>query len=1240
MSQAAETNLQETQNQVCIDQLPAYFALSSYIAELTQNQSINGKLSPQEIENIRLHVTNLLDALSGIAEGVTITAKNTSAQNSVFKLLSYSISLLNNDKEKEELKKKYSDIENENCDLIQQITKLENQNNASDLAKKLNLFGVSTMDDIVEQVQGIRKSKDNLINEIIETFGLPQRTTESNIVELLKKKFNAQKQSNDASYFTASSQNSDIVSESKDEKIAALQATVLELKSRIAANEQVSSENSMLRSTLEKVKSDACVLQTALGKSRKSEEKKKKQLAAMKQEFNDLEEVKKQLEIKNESLTATVEQLKKMTTEVNNDAEVEQLNKKLAKTEEEKTKLLSLLDEFAEQFEQQQEELAQESKDRSSLVIAIHKLSMLNHDLEKLLENERKNVASLKQAKTIKKQAIQERSKEDNMIKIVNTLAQMVAECKDYETSERIGKILDDSNSSNEEKIENVVSTLLSMNDKNEQQNADNESSPEEINDNLVSAFVGILRFIEKLNSTGEIANWEQNAKSVDDAREALLKQTTRINQFITENANGLIEESSFFDFLVHENSAEDFERKISEVFSTYPKLSTNEGKSMFILLAQCIVANDVLRRYAKEAKIQCDQQCYDVKAVKTSAENAREELEAQYNDEISRLQNEIQEEKIKYEELVSTTNGIKTVLQNATTRSVDIPEIIESIEKINEKVPQLNQNKYVSELEKVIAAKSNDYLKLKEESEATINDLQTQINTLQEDHEKEMENAEKEKEEQLKSIEAITNNLNESEEMLQSLREENETLKQEIEASKDDIVKQTAELKEQLIKSTTELDALHDALDISASKHESEKNQLTKKLNEALAKVEYTKQQAKASMKKKISAIVAKFSEEDNKSKEIIASKEETIESLNKTIEEKEEALVDLNEKISQLNEENKEKEDAISKLQLEQKLMTTKLMSKEEKIKRDKSMHETQMKLKLFAMETDAQAKIDVIKSESSNAMQILLHELFNIVNSAFETTCDQSVEPVINEESIKNTLEEVCEKAKESYELEKRLSHALSDIEMIKSAIGASSAAKVTIAITEHLKEIEEQKKEIARITEESNQMKKDIVRVRSAIQQEKISKEWEEWARKVHLIVNDGICSVKSAKEIRHSIEEVVYAAMKNRIIWRRLDELRDEKKLIISGAHNVQASKNITSLSPLTSAFRFLLRIQKLSSISKSSFSFDRMREESKNFAADKQQVARGENPSAKPEKAPLFRKFVVSAKQNENIVQN
>ena len=47
-----------------------------------------------------------------------------------------------------------------------------------------------------------------------------------------------------------------------------------------------------------------------------------------------------------------------------------------------------------------------------------------------------------------------------------------------------------------------------------------------------------------------------------------------------------------------------------------------------------------------------------------------------------------------------------------------------------------------------------------------------------------------------------------------------------------------------------------------------------------------------------------------------------------------------------------------------------------------------------------------------------------------------------------------------------------------------------------------------------------------------------------------------------------------------------------------------------------------------------------MREESKNIAADKQQVAQGENPSAKPEKAPLFRKFVVSSKQNENVVQN
>ena len=90
--------------------------------------------------------------------------------------------------------------------------------------------------------------------------------------------------------------------------------------------------------------------------------------------------------------------------------------------------------------------------------------------------------------------------------------------------------------------------------------------------------------------------------------------------------------------------------------------------------------------------------------------------------------------------------------------------------------------------------------------------------------------------------------------------------------------------------------------------------------------------------------------------------------------------------------------------------------------------------------------QAKFDAARSSASNQIQILLQSLFEIVNNAFNAShMDSSVEPIINEETIKSMLEEVCEKAKRSDDLDKQLSRTAAELETLKTALGVTTVSR---------------------------------------------------------------------------------------------------------------------------------------------------------------------------------------------------
>ncbi|KAH0795972.1 viral A-type inclusion protein [Histomonas meleagridis] len=917
----------------------------------------------------------------------------------------------------------------------------------------------------------------------------------------------------------------------------------------------------------------------------------------------------------NESIKEENLALQQKLNEIQEIANFEYENKET--TTNEREKFDNALEELSQQLEKQRKEIEKETTIRTEFEKHILTLLKLNQELETKLEesqfkiktNQSQYEIAIKQLKDIiqsKKHDLGDTDLFDSILQISNNFTS--------ELRNSIYEIINNDNFTTADKILNVFQTVSSS--VTTVTDTDEIQKVKDLNEKLIEALYGQLHFMENIIGSSDIQTWLFPQNSTEEINSNLITQCSRIENFITENANGLINHpnDSIFEQLLPKEDPLQMSTNLYEYIRKYQNPTTEESKELFVLFLQTLTACDILRKFAVEAQRQCTYQTTQIKTLKNDIHSIKEEAEEQFYNKYNEAITNMNIMQGKYEDMEKVLKNVKTILRNSIKSGENLTTILRSIEQINQ-IEELNADEYISELESKFLLIQEEYQKQKED-ESKIVRINNKIKELKKKTQKEMMKKDKE-------IQQIKDEMNEKDEIIRckdeeinKIQMEKEEINQKIEIiykekeiEQNEIQREFNKTKNEFIRNTTKLERIVENLEIKVKKVEKSERNIRMELKEKNAEIKKLIEMnnfEKNELKQK----------HQNQIDEITKSKE-------KIIIEKD----DLKRKIEILNNE-------ISDLNIELKTTNSKLRNCEDELNKKKSLFESQMRLRKFTIEREAQKVIDDFKAEYNNQM----HEFLSMICHTFKEMVD--ITQTINFKSVESLILRVKEKILTLNNVVTAGEQVQKEMIRVKQILNINNETiKPSQAVLEKMKQISSQEKEIKRLEEECKDLKKDSIRLSN----QETNTLWEEWARRLYSFISLGLYTVKTTKEIRDAIEETVYSTtVGNRRLIRNLNALKQEKILLLKGANKVKANEKeqpgIFSLMCVVTAVR---RMQKISGHMQTKFKFeaDKLNEKTKDIK--RKNIPTKAFVFTSNNQTPLLSNFVVkSTKVNENKISN
>lgn len=1228
-----------------IDQIQQFMDLDSYVRQLTPSEII--KSVPTEEECIKLK-DQLKMLLKYVSDARPLGSNENYSQDSVnktFSLISNTFILID----------KFV-----SSTAPSKIIKSARRGLIRELAKKYKLGNVDREDEFVRLMDDLIASSKDAIADVKIASTLPEditpedlakelkRKTESNaldagkqlkIEELQQKlqKISEKLKNKETQYMELLREHENVVNN--------YEYRIQELQSRIMSPENMQAITQcnaigLHGAQIENLKADVTAVQLENNDLRSRLEKIKKKYMIAKSSLVDMEEKCSQLQDMIEKGKDSGFGQRKELAEVNEKleasiADAEQLRKKLQKSESIRESYINVIDELSNQFKQQAEDLEAESSNRTALIIAVQRLSAVNLSLEKTLEEEVQKNRKLKDEKDlIKQQLSPQQSNGSVLVRSLELLDAIneVTHAAGKGLDPAIRTIMDSSDQSLQEKIIHIVTYLVNNQTTKSDVNPEHEGVDVEM---LESALRSLLKFIVKLANSGDILMWTPNLETKEEARARILRECARVQKFINENTKSLMNEGEgFFDFLFLDTNVTTFQQKMIEYLDKYRDLETKEAKEMYNLLALSIAANDILRKFANEAKIQVANQAHDIKAMRNEAALACREIEGQYYDQIIDYQNQIRNLEERNVQLMSSMARVKSAIQHNQSNTTingesatDYRDILDCVNGVTTHLPEFSRDDYVKQLEQIVEDRTNELNQERDNCSRIQSRMLDEIEKLKIQLNQEELNRKSNEDKALQQIESIKNALTESEIYSKKLISDKNALEKKMRSMIEEHASDTSELRKQCLMYQDKIASMKDSYSSDINSLSKENSQLMQSLEEL--KLCNNKQVSvlRDKMKKKLARVLSKLEEEESNYKNAKIEKETVEMSLKSRIEKLEFQSKSLRDELNQAKVQIKEAEEESNRLMIENKMLNTKLISKEEKIKHDRSVYESQLQLKIFAIETGAQAKYDSLRIENNIKLDNFLTDIIAMLQGYISLE-----NPHPDMENIKTIIGAVCQKLQTIDEITLAYERSRSDLNNIRNILGISKNAKIVSAATEIVKRNKDLASELSKLTEDNSKMKREVISVRSLGQQYKVNLEWEEWARRLHLLVCDGYRSITTMKEIRFALEEILLANAHNRLVTRRLDCLRAEKLLILRGAQSVQRIDMPEEFRHLVVVMRCLQRLKIMSGHLSTSLSL-----ETANIR-DYRPLSNVRINSSPSDKKPIFSKFVVNNSHNSSVV--
>ena len=1233
------------------------------LVKLLKEIKENGNVQDSHRQQIIAYIKDIVNDLDETTNGPALQISSGPTILNAYRVISYAFLFIENNftqsetlndstQEFERIKDKYKELKGRYAELQTKYDALIRESDFEDRSSIIEAKSISLESDMnaleqqneqlkreLEESRNANEAYNELLGLLKSRFNLPSYATTDSIITKIK---DDNERQNREKYDSESDNQAELIKQElekeKEEKekllneIESLKQDNKNLKAQLEssnnANDELNNQMKDLRSQISELSqpntSDAkiFVLETDLHAQKikynelQEDYNKKKEknrnlqviLSQLKDECKNKQIEYETLQMKNDKLQVDVDELKaKLLKQESNSASINEIESK----GEENRKLHEALYDIAEQLEIVTSDLSKENESKNHLVELLHRQSSALSEAEQQIKNIKKESsdkdARLKQLQT----------KLDEMKESIEN-----ADC----ASADITKELCQYTSANVQKSELQSQMLLILSeDKDlvsrlvelinllishqkialiEKTKSSSEKELQEQNSRLLLYISNLVHFVDQVANSSDVQDWFVESAQSYEVRTRLIAQVTKVEAFL--KSNGLsTSEQKLCDSYAHFPS---FIKKLIEESDIASAEDIQEIKS---INEQFALANSILVKYSNELQQRGNVLISDMKSMKNELTKANEitankieeatcELEnrlqdIQYErddlkDKLKRIQNELRKagnnsnSNIKCLNIINGNNNSceedeeEEVTQEVYIKALEgkVEQLVAELEHVNE----LHDNE-TENLNQRLDILSKEYDAYKESAETTQNEIQSQNQSLSNQISRLLENK--------TIIEEKLNEVNENNKQLHDVLEEQTKQMDEFnkvrEQERESIIKDYEEKKEeqeQIFKS--QIDELNKEL---ADKDEQMKEQVY---------------QIKQCVKEDIKRMKNEIDIQTRRASEIRGNYEPILADLRSKLTEARKNETSARDELLKASSEVKDVKSQLATSRVDNKMLKMKINAAEEKLKREKSLIDTQYKMKILQIETDNQANIDKVKQSLISAQHVFLVSICE----RFKDFVDFSQS--INEESVSSLLDRVSTAVDKSSSRFKDLERFYAEINQIRSILNIDQSASLLQPITELVQKNSQYESEKEKLESEKADIAKALKQTRKLAKAVSSANEWEEWSRRLYSIITDNFATVKNVNETRHALEEALMSSIGQRQMWRHMDILRTEKALYASGLVNANQKSHMkpTFTSVLASVIS-LLRIQKSSGHMKCTISMPRI-EKSPSKSSDSQQL--------------------------------
>lgn len=1034
--------------------------------------------------------------------------------------------------------------------------------------------------------KGIRRFMRNIKNNSIEIEQLRSENTKlQDLLADLKEK------STSTDFTTISSENSYLSTQVQQytNKIAELKAHMAEiltenkeLQDKLSKIENINAEAAeaklfVTQTDLETLKVKYSELLASHKKTKAKNKELQHKLADSTNTINKLtkdnELAKMQIE-KQQLQLDDLQNKKETSTDIISKAQIESKDQQIQS-------LTTALQELTLQFNELNKDLSTESQIKNQMLVLVAQQSSALSSFEEYYLKISKENSSLKakieslQEKTEEKPIISQKS--CNHSEIPEKLREFIKE--NFNSNEKIEQIKDllSSNDNPLNKIKNVVSFLLQEQNSTKTEEKTDFNQLKQRNIRLSTYIINLTRFIDQISNSAEIQDWLVSDNKSGNFVNDLKKETAKIQSFLEDNK--IVDNSELLESFSKFPS-------FAEKYLNEENFSSQENAELISLLHQFVLSNSVLCKYSEELQSRGRIIMNELKQLKSELARSNDDK----NEEIDNIKadylTKIDFLKHDKELLLSKLSKLQDILRKQPGNN-DLAEIclamIANDENNNEEEEDFDERKYVENLEVKIASLNNQKNREISEKDSLIIDLQNKIAENEETIEAMRNDLENEKSDLVGELESlkieiveIKNDLQATTENLEKSKQENEELTKINQLQQDHIEKidqiKDKEINEQMKKF---IDSKMDDFEQIAANNQ----ELTKQLENIETEHKNEIKEIKKSYKQEINRLNSEVEIQTTRANELRTHYDSLLAELRSKLNESRKSESEMKCSYEKMTSEITELKSKLSNYAVEQKMMQVRAQTIDEKMRREKVLMESKAQMEMMSLESSYIAKVNQAKADFQADFDKFLFEICQIFAEYKETE--------ISRENVLELLHFIQDLLKQKdNQMKEVVDHAFI-LDKIKKMMGldktytAENVFEEFAKIYKEKKEIENSKTEIIKNRDESREL---LMKSRIKLENADALNKWEEWAKRIHVLISDNFSIIKSSSELRSCLEDAILSSIGHRQAFRKLQILKFEKELYQSGLIRAGSSSKPAQLNlmSLVKAFSAIQRIQKLS----------------------------------------------------------